>query len=136
MTPATDGTAAQRRRLLLVEPSALFRRTVVLVARELDLADIDEASSHEAARMAAAEQAYDGILLDLDDGLQGMDLLQQLRHGKTRSPSNTPVAVMVAACDASTVALLRQQGVQRILLKPFKVRSLLEVVATLSVATS
>jgi response regulator of citrate/malate metabolism len=42
--------------------------------------------------------------------------------------------VTAAACDAATVALLREQGVQRILLKPFKVRTLLEVVATLSVA--
>jgi DNA-binding response OmpR family regulator len=134
MSAVADMMATRRRRLLLVEPSALFRRTVVLVARELDLADIDETSSHDTAREALMKQAYDGLLLDLGDGLQGMEVLQQVRHGRTRCATSLPVAVTAAACDTATVALLREQGVQRILLKPFKVRNLLEVVATLSVA--
>nr|WP_316638400.1 response regulator [uncultured Roseateles sp.] len=121
-----------RRTLLLVEPDSLFRRTVALTARELNLADVHEASSHEAAQRLLASQRFDAMLLDIDDALTGLALLHSVRGGGTLSKSDLPMAVIAGTMDASTIALLKPLCLQRIMLKPFKVKTVLEVVSSLA----
>lgn len=123
---------ARRKTLLLVDPHSLFRRTVALVARELDVADVHEASSHEAAQRLLESQAFDALLMDIGDGLGALSLLQSLRHGSLRSAADLPVALTAESVDASLLALFKPLQVQRIMLKPFKVKTVLEVVSALT----
>lgn len=126
-------TPTQRRKvLLLVDPHSLFRRTVAMVARELDLADVHEASSVEAAHRQLEEQRVDALLLDIGDSLASLALLQSLRKGALRSRADLPVALSAETLDAATLDLFKPLRIQRVMLKPFKVKTALEVVAALT----
>lgn len=121
-----------RKQLLLVDPHSLFRRTVALVARELQLAEIQEASSHEAAQRLLETQPVDAMLVDIGQGLEALGLLQSVRSGALRCSSSTPVALTAEACDLATAQLYKELNVRRIMLKPFKVKTALEVIQDLA----
>lgn len=123
--------------MLLVEPATLLRRTVSLTARSLNLANVHEAASHALALELLSRTAFDGAMIAIDD-LHGDDassalaLLDKVRGGSTASAAGIPVAVMTERCDAATLSALRERGVTRILLKPFKARNLLDTFAAFS----
>ncbi|OWQ85149.1 hypothetical protein CDN99_23400 [Roseateles aquatilis] len=121
-----------QRQLLLVDPHSLFRRTVAMVARQLQIAEVHECSSHEAAQRLLEHQAMDGLLLDIGQGLDALALLQSVRAGALRCPAATPVALTAEACDLSTAQLYKELHVRRIMLKPFKVKTALEVIQDLA----
>lgn len=117
--------------LLLVEPQSLIRSTVVAVSRELRLPRIDEASTINAAVVRLQRASYDGVLLSLDEHEAALTLLQRLRAGQYLSAPDVPVAVMASSCNAETAALMKQHEVGRVLLKPFKVKTLLETIGAM-----
>ena len=118
--------------LLLVDPHSLFRRTVAMVARQLQIAEVHESSSIEAAQRLLESQPMDGLLLDIGGGLDALALLQSVRAGALRCPADTPVALTAEACDLSTAQLYKELKVRRIMLKPFKVKTALEVIQDLA----
>ena len=118
--------------LLLVEPQSMVRSTVVAVARELRLPRIDDTSSVETARLRLATTRYDGLLLSLDEQEPAIALLERLRAGETVSPADAPVVVMAARCDTGLALTLKQLEVSRLLIKPFKVKTLLETIEALA----
>jgi CheY-like chemotaxis protein len=122
-----------RKTLLLADPHSLFRRTVAMVARELDLAEVQEASSLEAAQRLLEQQRFDGLLLDIgSDGLASFQLVQLLRQGQLRSAADIPVALLAEAVDAAQLELFKPLQIRRLMLKPFKVKTALEVVGALA----
>ncbi|MEO3714961.1 response regulator [Roseateles flavus] len=120
--------------LLLADPHSLFRRTLALVARDLHLADVQETSSLEAAQRLLERQRVDGLLMDIGEGLEALNLLHNIRGGATRCEMSMPVALTAEHCDLATAQLYKEQGVRRILLKPFKVKTALEVIQDLASA--
>lgn len=118
--------ARPRLAVLLVEPQWLIRSTVVSVGRTLDLPRIDEASSVEAACQRLANQRYDLLLLSLDDREGALALLEQLRAGGFAPRAGVPVVVMTAVCDVELARRLKQLDVRRAIIKPFKVKTVLE----------
>lgn len=120
-----------RHTLLLVQPQFLLRRTVASVAREMQLAQVREASSVAAAQDMLVNVHVDGILIDLDDADPAFELVQRVRDKQLCPAAGLPIAAMASACDPSMALRLRDLRVQRLLLKPFKVKSVLEVVAGL-----
>lgn len=121
-----------RKQLLLVDPHSLFRRTLALVARELHVADIAEAASLDVARQRLEHDQYDGLLLDVGDGLGSLALMQRLRDGQLCSPAGIPVALMAERMDLAMLEMFKPLRPSRIMLKPFKVKTALEVVAQLA----
>jgi CheY-like chemotaxis protein len=124
--------SAAPKRVLLVEPHFVMRNTVANVARQLRLAEIHEATHHEAALRMLKTDVYDALLTDLGDGLAGVELVQQVREGHTLCDRDLPVAVMTLGLDLETVALIKALDVRRIMIKPFKVKTAVEVLAGLS----
>ena len=122
---------APARKILLVEPQSLFRRTLATVARQLRIADVVEASSYESARALLEAQRFDGLLLAMGDGVESMALLQALRDGKTGNMRHLPVSLLAETVSPATIDLFRVLSPQRILLMPFKVKTALEVVTAL-----
>jgi DNA-binding NarL/FixJ family response regulator len=118
--------------VLLVEPQFLMRRTVATVARQLQLADIEEATSHEMALRRLQEKHFDALLADIGDGVEGISLVQRVRGGAAGCAAGLPIALMAGSCDAGTIALFKTLDVRRIMLKPFKVRTAIEVLASLA----
>lgn len=123
---------AAAHKLLLVDPHSLFRRTLALVARELHVAEVAEAVSLEAARQRMEHETFDALMLDIGDGPSSLALMQSLRAGQLRSSAVLPVALMAERMDPALVEMFKPVRPSRILLKPFKVKTALEVVSQLA----
>ena len=123
--------AAPSGRLLLVEPQFVLRRTVSTLARDMGLADVQEATSTAVAERLLYERRFDAMLIAIDDDGQAVELVRRLRAGESAQPADLPVAATAMACDVELVLRLKQLDVCRLLLKPFKVRGMLEAIAAL-----
>ena len=115
-------------RLLLIEPQLVLRRTMVMVARDLGIVDFHEASNVGRARALLAGDAFDGLVLDLQEGLAAMELLKDLRQGKFATPQDARVYALAAATEALDDRGLESLGVVRVLRKPVRIRDLLDAI--------
>ncbi|HEY9106505.1 MAG TPA: response regulator [Roseateles sp.] len=118
-------------RLLLVEPQFVMRRTVSTMAREMGLADVQEATSPALAGKLLQERRFDALLMAIDDDGEALSLLERLRAGQSSQPADLPVAVTATSCDVGLALRLKQLQVSRLLLKPFKARGMLELISAL-----
>lgn len=124
--------AVRRYSLLLIEPYFVMRRTVASVASGLQGIKVHEAPSVESASALLSGRAFDGFVVALEDQEAVLSLINSIRSGETLSPASASVAVTAEHCDVATIAALRELGVRRILVKPFKVKTILETVAAFS----
>lgn len=122
---------ASRPLLLLVDPNSLLRRTLALVARELNIALVVEANSHDLAQRMLEARSVQALLIDVDERLPALALLEGVRGGSLQCPRDTPIALTAGIVDAASLELFAQFGVKRVMLKPFKVKTALEVVQML-----
>jgi DNA-binding NarL/FixJ family response regulator len=111
----------------------MTRHTVALTSRSTGLAVVDEAQDVNAAIALMNRSAYDGALLALDAGTQAMELIERLRTGKTKSSRQIQIAVMVNQCDAATEKKLQAAGIKHIVVRPFKVKTLLNTICMITV---
>ena len=116
-------------RILLVEPQFVLRRTMVMVARDLGMVDFQEASSVGRARALLATDAYEGVVLDLQEGPQALELLSELRQGRFATPRDTRVVVLAGGGSQVDTERLQDLGVARVLGKPVRISELLDAVA-------
>lgn len=115
-------------RILLVEPQFVLRRTMVMVARDLGMVDFQEASSVGRARALLATEAYEGVVLDLQEGPQALELLSELRQGRFATPRDTRVVVLAGGGSQVDTERLQGLGVARVLGKPVRISELLDAV--------
>lgn len=115
--------------LLLLEPYFVLRHTVAAVARELRIADIVEATSLESATQMLEHRAFDACLVSVGDERLELGLIQRLREGVLATRPDTPVAVTANTVDAGLVLALKEMQVSRVVLKPFKVKVMLETLS-------
>lgn len=125
MAPDHSG---KRFSILLVEPYSVVRSTVTSVARSLDIVDIQDAPSIDAATPLLRAHAFDGFVIALGDDRAGLALVSLIRNGGTSSPSTAAVAITAESVDQESIAALKKLGVKRVLLKPFKVKTILETI--------
>ncbi|NCT83365.1 MAG: response regulator [Comamonadaceae bacterium] len=124
--------ALPARRMLIVEPHFVLRRTVAVLARDLGLVTVQEASSHAAAEKLLQESRFDAMLIALDERGEALELLRQLRAGSTVQVTDLPVAATATLCDVELALRLKQLDVSRLLIKPFKVRDMLGAITALA----
>ncbi|MCZ2495495.1 response regulator [Xylophilus sp. Kf1] len=118
--------------VLLVEPQFVLRRTLVSVAREMGLVEFHEATSMARALSALSTRRFQGIVLDLGDGGEGVELLAELRKGVLACDAETPVILMTTRPGArqdETLQAFRPVGV---LQKPFKINELLQSMSSMA----
>ncbi|CAH0348543.1 response regulator [Aquabacterium sp. CECT 9606] len=120
--------SAKRFSILLVEPYSVVRSTVISVARGLDIVDIHEAPSIDAAAPLLRARAFDGFVIALGNEGAGLALIRLIRDGGTSSPSTAAVAVTTERVDPESIAAFKKLDVKRVLLKPFKVKTILETI--------
>ena len=121
--------AQKRYSLLLVEPYSVVRSTVTSVARSLDMVDIQEAPSIDAAAPLLRAQAFDGFVIALGEDQAGLALINRIRDGNTSSPTTAAVAITTESVNQDSIAAFKKLDVKRVLLKPFKVKTILETIA-------
>lgn len=115
-------------RILLVEPQFVLRRTMVMVARDLGMVDFHEASSVGRARALLATGAYEGLVLDLQEGPQALELLGELRQGRFATPRDARVVVLAGGGSPVDAERLQGLDVARVLGKPVRISELLDAV--------
>lgn len=115
-------------RILLVEPQFVLRRTMVMVARDLGMVDFHEASSVGRARALLATGAYEGLVLDLQEGPQALELLGELRQGRFATPRDARVVVLAGGGSPVNAERLQGLDVARVLGKPVRISELLDTV--------
>jgi len=120
-------------KILLVEPSNLLRRTVAMTVNSLGTAGVTEAATYTTAQQLCESQRFDGAVVALDwppaNGLcQGLSLIQQIRSGEGASAASIPIAALVDSCDAELLQILRDCAISRILIKPFRVRDVVDTI--------
>lgn len=117
-------------RFLLVEPQFVLRRTIAMVARDQGVVDFHEVSSVGRARALLAGEAYEGVVLDLAEGPQAMELLADLRQGQFATPPNVRVIALAAEGNPVDDAALQAWGIAQVLGKPVRISDLLGVIAS------
>ena len=117
--------------LLLVEPQFLVRRTVSAVARDMRLADPKEVTTIEVAESLVAIHRFDALFLSLDEEDAALALMARVRAGETQCPRDIPIAVTAAACGTALAMRLKELDVRRLVLRPFKVKGVLDAIAAL-----
>ncbi len=123
----------ETRHILLVEPDYLLRRTVVASARALFDVEIAETSRYENAQTLVQKHRYNGLILALDeDGAQALTLVQQLRAGTLLPAHDSPVVLMGYDPDRRRAEIIQTLGVQRFVMKPVKVRHILEALVQMA----
>jgi CheY-like chemotaxis protein len=122
---------ARNLNMLLVEEQSLLRKTVSLTARSLGLGTVHEAATIQSAERMLRERAFNGAVISIDCGADGdcmynLSLLDKVRNGMSASPATIPIAVMVDKATAELMHELRERNVNRVILKPFRAKILLE----------
>ena len=112
--------------VLLVEPQFVLRRTLVSVAREMQLVEFHEATNMARALSALNTRKFNGIVLDLGDGSEGIELLAELRKGTFACDATVPVILMTTRPGAQNDEVLQALHPFGVLQKPFKINDLLQ----------
>lgn len=115
--------------VLLVEPYSVVRATVKSVARSLNIVDVYESPSVETAVQMLHGRSFDGFVIALGDDASGLDLINRIRSGDTSSPATAAVAITTDRVDEKSIQAFKQLDVRRVLLKPFKVKTILETIS-------
>ena len=116
---------------LLVEPQFLLRRTVAAVARDMRLANPKELTSIGQAESLLAFQSFDALFLSMDEEAAALELMSRVRNGHTKCAAGIPIAVTAATCSAPMALRLKHLDVRRLVLRPFKVKGVLDAIAAL-----
>lgn len=117
--------------LLLVESQFLLRRTVAAVARDMRLANPREVTTIELAESLVAIYRFDALFLSIEEEDAALALMTRVRAGQTKCPADIPIAVTAAACGTTLAMRLKELEVRRLLLRPFKVKGVLDAIAAL-----
>jgi hypothetical protein len=129
--PFAPRPAAPPIKLLLVEPQFLLRRTVAAVARDMRLADPKEITTIEQAESLVSLHAYDALFLSMDEETAALELMSRVRNGNTKCAAAIPIAVTAAACGTPLALRLKHLEVRRLILRPFKVKGVLDAIVAL-----
>ncbi|MCK9686255.1 hypothetical protein [Scleromatobacter humisilvae] len=132
--PVAPVPAAPPIELLLVEPQFLLRRTVAAVARDMRLANPKEITTIEQAETLVSFRSFDALFLSLDEEAAALELMSRVRDGETKCAPDVPIAVTAAACDTPLALRLKHLEVRRLVLRPFKVKGVLDAIAALRTA--
>lgn len=123
--------------LLLAEPISLIRQTVALTAGSIRIGPVLQASTLGMAQKMVLDQPFAGIIVSLnwdDDPSMGavLEFIAALRSGGTLCAPTVPVFVTASTCSAEQAKELVNLDVQRVLIKPFKARLLIDALAELA----
>ncbi|QHI96614.1 response regulator [Xylophilus rhododendri] len=118
--------------VLLIEPQFVLRRTIVTVARELDLVAFQEATNIDRALALLGSRRFAGIVLDMGEGGDAMTLLDELRKGAFACGSRIPVILMSSEPGRPADGAIGPLQPLSVLRKPFKIGALLESVRSMA----
>jgi len=122
--------------VLLLEPSALLRQTVALTAISIGTGTVWQASNVREAQELLQSRRFAGAVVAVDEGNDSTDgvlrMIEAIRGGKLASAADMPVYVLASACSRTLLEKLYPLDIQRVLIKPFRARLLIEALSSIS----
>jgi DNA-binding response OmpR family regulator len=123
--------------ILLVEPATLLRRTVALTVRSMGMASVTEAASYGVARELLRSRCFDAAVvaserIQAGQANEGLALIEYLRSGQVSTPAGMPIVALLDVCGSDELQVLKQCGVSRILLKPFRAHDVIMTIDMLA----
>jgi DNA-binding NarL/FixJ family response regulator len=117
--------------VLLVDSDNTVRGTVASVCRDLNVAQVAQATSVALGEQWLKTGSLNGLVLSLGEEAAALALLTKLRGGGFPCGPDVAVVVMAHACTPDLAKQLKQFGVRRLLLQPFKLRDVIETLEQL-----
>jgi DNA-binding NarL/FixJ family response regulator len=117
--------------LLLLEPDYVLRRAFALTAASEQLAHVHETGSHHRVTALLARQRFDGFVIAINEVHDGLQWVEAIRTGRTRSDADAPIVELAERIDHALARRLHRYRVHSILLKPCRVRSLIDALQPL-----
>ncbi len=115
---------------LIVDDSRTQRLLLISMLAEIEITDIDEASSADEAIEITDAVSYDLILLDIHmPGKDGLSFLDELRQRSASPNKRTPVIMVSSDSGREHMERARELGACGYLTKPFSVEGLGKAVA-------
>ena len=106
--------------VLIADPSANMVSLIGGMLRGIGRRDYREANDAQTAMDELTSRQFDGLVIDDGlDGLDGVELVRQLRASVDSPNRYLPVVMISAAPDARRIAEARDAGVTEFLRKPF-----------------
>lgn len=127
----SNSAASNPQRMLLVEPNLVARRTIATVIHELGMAWVEEAADAHAAARRLQDTPFAALLIDLGQDAAALDLITRVRQGHTACAHQMPVVAMSGAADPSMRRSLGASNAH-LLVRPFKVRTVLELLRAMN----
>lgn len=112
--------------VLLVDSDNTVRGTVASVCRDLNVARVIQATSVAQAVHWLNTGSLKGLVLSMREEDEALALLTNLRAGDFPCGPDVAVAVMAHTCTPELARQLKQLGVRRLLLQPFKLRDVIQ----------
>jgi two-component system, chemotaxis family, chemotaxis protein CheY len=110
-------------RVLIVDDHQPMRRVMRDILRELGIRDVEEAANGVDALNILQATSVDLIITDyMMEPMTGMDILRDVRLGKTRCDRFLPILVVSAYTEVRDILMARDAGATEYLAKPFSAK--------------
>ncbi|UUX95737.1 hypothetical protein [Aquabacterium sp. J223] len=125
----TAGPSRPKLALLIVESQFVMRRTLVYTVQELQLADVTDATNVELGRRQLELRPFHLLIIDVDPPLPVLDLIDDIRAGRTASRPDLRIIATLPQPHAATEQRLHELRVTDLLRKPYRAKDVLNALA-------
>jgi CheY-like chemotaxis protein len=115
--------------ILVVEEGALMRELMRDILRELNIREVTEVGTPEAAYEQLGTRAYDLLFVNWSPECDALSLLKRIRQDKKSPAPLIPAIVMSAYTELGQVAAARDAGAHAFLAKPVSARDIYDHLA-------
>ena len=111
--------ALQAKKILVIDDDKFVRAIIVRILGELHSTQVIDVDNAMDARILMGKQVFDLIITDVDmPGMNGLELVQLIRTGKTHAKADTRVLVLTGHSNAQLMSVALALDVNGFLVKP------------------
>ena len=114
-----NAMALKEKRILVIDDDKFVRAIIVRILGELNSTQVIDVDNAMDARIMMGKQVFDLIITDVDmPGMNGLELVQLIRTGKTHAKADTRVLVLTGHSNAQLMSVALALDVNGFLIKP------------------
>ena len=114
------------KKVLIMEDDEMTRDILSKIISNYFMCEVNVATSSNEARSYISARSYDLFIIgNSDSASMPRDIIEKIKE----QFRNTPLIVVLGDCTDNDISLLREKGIDKIIYKPLKLTSFLEIVA-------